>query len=65
MCKCKSTTARLNGTVQLTFFLVMRLNISIAATCDSLIVILIIKAWKWTEETRPKRDGSKTHNYDP
>ena len=27
-CKCMSTTVRVNGTVQFTFFLVMRLNMS-------------------------------------
>ena len=35
-----STTAHVNGTVQFTFFLVMRLNITIVISCDSLIVIL-------------------------
>ena len=40
----------------------MRLNITIVTSCDLFIVIylinfifFIIKAWKWTEETRPKR----------
>ena len=41
MCKCMSTTVRVNGTVQFTFFLVMRLNITIFTSCDSLIVILV------------------------
>ena len=41
MCKCMSTTVRVNGTVQFTFFLVMRLNITIVTSCDSLIVILV------------------------
>ena len=30
-----STTDRVNGTVQFTFFLVMKLNITIATSCDS------------------------------
>ena len=34
-----STTARDNGTVQFTLFLVMTLNITILNGCDSLIVI--------------------------
>ena len=41
MCKCMSTTVRVNGTVQFTFFLVMKLNIAIVTSCDSLIVILV------------------------
>ena len=36
MCKCMSTTVRGNGTVQFTFFFIMRLNISIITSCDSL-----------------------------
>ena len=36
-----STTARGNGTVQFTFFLAMTLNITIATSCDRLIVILV------------------------
>ena len=36
-----STTVRVNGTVQFTFFLIMRLNITIVASCDLLIVILV------------------------
>ena len=51
MCKCMSTTIRVNGTVQCTFCLVMRLNSTIITCCDSLIVILV----HWTDETRPKR----------
>ena len=35
-----STTARVNGTVRFTFFLVMRLNITIVISCDSFIVII-------------------------
>ena len=35
---CMSTTARANGTVQFTFFLIMRLNITIITSSDSLIV---------------------------
>ena len=41
MCKCMSTTVRVNGTAQFTFFLIMRLNIAIVTSCDSLIVILV------------------------
>ena len=40
MCKCMSTTVYVNGTVQFTFLLVMRLNTVIVTSCDSLIVIL-------------------------
>ena len=36
-----STTVRVNDTVQFTFFLVMRLNITTATSCDSFIVILV------------------------
>ena len=36
-----STTVRGNGTVQFTFFFIMRLNIAIITSCDSLIVILV------------------------
>lgn len=36
-----STTVRVNGTVKFTFFLVIRLNITIAISCDSLIVIFV------------------------
>ena len=60
-----STTVRGNGTVQFTFFLVMKLNITIVTSCDSLILILVpnnffvIKARKWNEETRPKYHVSK------
>ena len=35
-----STTVRGNGTVQFTFFFIMRLSITIITSCDSLIVIL-------------------------
>ena len=35
-----STTVCVNGTVQFTSFLVMRLNITIVMSCDSLIVII-------------------------
>ena len=35
------STVHVNGTVQLTFFLVMRLKITIATSCYSLTVILI------------------------
>ena len=41
MRKCISTTVRVNGTVQFTSFLAIRLNISIVTSCDSLIAILI------------------------
>ena len=41
MCKYMSTTVRVNGTVQSTFFLVMRLNITIVTSCNLLIVILV------------------------
>ena len=60
-----STTVRGNGTVQFTFFLVMKLNITIVTSCDSLILILVpnnffvIKARKWNEERRPKYHVSK------
>ena len=37
-----STTVRLNGTVQFTSFLVMRMNINIVTNCDSLIVIFAL-----------------------
>ena len=40
MCKCMIITVRVNGTVQFTFFLVVRLNITISTSCDSLIVII-------------------------
>ena len=38
MFKCMSTTVRVNGTVRFTFFLIMRLKITIIS-CDLLIVI--------------------------
>ena len=41
MLKCMSTTVRDNGTVQFTFVFIMRLNITIIMSCDSLIVILV------------------------
>ena len=41
MCKCISTTVCVKSTVQFTFFLVMRLNITIVTSCDLLIVILV------------------------
>ena len=41
MRKCMSSTVRVNGTVQVTFFLTMRLNITIVTSCDSLILILL------------------------
>ena len=39
--KCMSTTIPGNGAVQFTFFFIMRLNITIITSCDSLIVILV------------------------
>ena len=39
--KCMSTTVHVNLTLQFTFFLNMRLNITIVMSCDSLIVILV------------------------
>ena len=69
MYKCISTIACVNDTVQFTFFLVMRLNSAIVMSCDLLVVILvpfltlhffIIKTWKWTEKTCPKRRHQKT-----
>ena len=58
--KFMSSTVRVNGTVQFSFFLIMKFSITIFM----LIAILatysfIIKAWKWTEETRPKRHKAK------
>ena len=41
MCKCMNPTVRVNSTVQFTFFLIMRLNITIVTRSDSLIVILV------------------------
>ena len=41
ICKCIGTTACVNSIAQLTFFLVMRLNITIATNFDSLIAILV------------------------
>ena len=40
-CECMSTTVHVNGTVQITFFWVMRLNITIVISCDSLVVIFV------------------------
>ena len=40
MCKFMRTV-RVNGVVQFTFFLVMRLNDTIVTSCESLIVILV------------------------
>ena len=36
-----STTVRVNGTVQFTFFLVMTLNITIVTSCDSHMTAVI------------------------
>ena len=36
-----SPTVRVNGTVQFTFFLFMRLNTAIVTSCDLFIVILV------------------------
>ena len=36
-----STTVRVNSTVQFTFFLIMRFNITIVTSCDSLILMLV------------------------
>ena len=36
-----ATTVHVKGTVQFTFFFVMRLNIAIPTSCDSLIVIIV------------------------
>ena len=41
MCKCMSSTVCVDGTVEFTFFLVIRLNITIVTSCDSLIVIFL------------------------
>ena len=38
MCKSMSTTVRVNGNAQFNFFLVIRLNISVVTSCDSLTV---------------------------
>ena len=37
-----SITVRVNSTVQVIFFLVMRLNITIVKGCDSFMVMLVI-----------------------
>ena len=39
--QCMSTPVHVNGTVQFTFFLVMKLNINIVASCDELTVVLV------------------------
>ena len=36
-----SPTVRINGTVQFTFFLFMKLNVTTVTSCDFLIVILV------------------------
>ena len=36
MCKCMSTTVRVNGTVRFTFLFVMKMNITIVTSCDLL-----------------------------
>ena len=41
ICKCMSTTVCVNGTVQFTFFLVIRLHITIVTNCNSLVVIIV------------------------
>ena len=41
MCKYMRTTVRLNRTDQFTFFLIIRLNVTIITSYDSLIVILV------------------------
>ena len=65
MCKCMSTTVRVNCTVEFTFFLIMRLNITVVTICDLLIAIFVPyffhhEAFKCTKETCPKRHGNKT-----
>ena len=59
MCKRISAAVHDNGSVQFTFFLVLKLNITIVTNCDALIVILviyfcIIKVLKKTKKTCPK-----------
>ena len=39
--KCMSTLVRVDGAAHFTFFLVIRLNITIVTSCDSLFVILL------------------------
>ena len=39
--KCTDTTVRVNGTIQFTFFLDMKLKITIVTNCDTLIVVLV------------------------
>ena len=41
MCKCLSTTVCGNGTIQFTFFFIIRLNVTIITSYDLLIVILL------------------------
>ena len=60
ICHCLSKTVRNNDTVKFTYFLVMRLSITIFKSCGLLIVILgtlffIFKPGKFSEETRSKR----------
>ena len=52
MCKRMNTTICFIGTVQFTFFLVIRLNITIVTSYDSFIVVFVTSFF---EETRPKR----------
>ena len=40
ICACMNTTACVIGAAPLTYFLVMRLNIIIAPSCNSLVVIV-------------------------
>ena len=56
MCKRMNTTICFNGTVQFTFFLVIRLNITIVSSYDSFIVVFVTSFF---EETRPKRRWNK------
>ena len=41
ICKCMTTTVPANGTVQFTFFFVIRFCITVATSCDSFILILV------------------------
>ena len=48
----------------------MRLNINIFTSCDLLVqyfylTFFIIKAWKWTEEIRPKRHDDVDMKFGP
>ena len=56
--KCMSTTVCVNGTVEFTFFLVMRLNV-ITIVTNCILAAFIIKTWKLAEETRFKRRWNK------